>query len=384
MHKTESMGVGGSVPFNENAHVVIVGGGYAGCILGTDLQAVCKVTIIDPKDSFCHNVGCLRVCVCPEYATKTFIPFDQTFGESFVRGKVVKIDKASNSVTLEDGKSISYTHLVIATGFASPFPGKVTKDYPNVSKSEGIELYQNVNKQIEEVQNIVCVGGGAVGVELAGEIKTEFPGKSVTLIHSSEVLCSSRMKSKAQDNLHAGIKAKEITLMLKERVSNLDELKLNEVVKGQVIKTESGKEIEADLIFPCTGSIAGSNVFKDDLGDAVAERGDIKVDQHFLVQGTTNIYAIGDIASTGEDKMAFIAECHAHALCKILQALFSETQPKPYQASSEFAMLVPLGKNGGVSEFKGFVLGDFATRKIKSEQLFTPKYWKMMKQKMPV
>jgi apoptosis-inducing factor 2 len=36
---------------------------------------------------------------------------------------------------------------------------------------------------MESSQSILVVGGGSVGVELAGEIATDYPGKKVTLVH---------------------------------------------------------------------------------------------------------------------------------------------------------------------------------------------------------
>jgi NADH dehydrogenase FAD-containing subunit len=48
------------------------------------------------------------------------------------------------------------------------------------------------------------------------------------------------------------------------------------------------------------------------------------------------------------------------------------------------AMFVPLGRNGGVGELpNGLVVGDFATKKIKSQDLFISRQWKSLKQSAP-
>ncbi len=54
--------MGGSCSLGEK-HVVIVGGGYAGTSLANQLKGKCKITLIDPKDSFHHSVGALRATV---------------------------------------------------------------------------------------------------------------------------------------------------------------------------------------------------------------------------------------------------------------------------------------------------------------------------------
>ena len=53
------------IPFQDDMHVVIVGGGYGGALLAVLLKKknFCKVTLVDPKDSMIHCVASLRSCV---------------------------------------------------------------------------------------------------------------------------------------------------------------------------------------------------------------------------------------------------------------------------------------------------------------------------------
>ena len=48
--------------------------------------------------------------------------------------------------------------------------------------------YQKVSQEIEKANDIVIVGGGATGVELAGEICDKYKMKKLTLIHSRQIL----------------------------------------------------------------------------------------------------------------------------------------------------------------------------------------------------
>lgn len=376
------MGSGGSAPIHDDVHVVIVGGGYGGITLALKLRSICKYTLIDPKDCFFHNIGALRACVERNFADKIFVPYSSTFADSFVRGKVVNINKAGNSITLEDGKVISYTHLVLCTGTGSPFPGKVTSDHPNLSKSDGIELYTAINNEIVESETIICVGGGAVGVELSGEIKQDFPNKNVILLHSRDFLCSKRLKRNTQVNLQKCVLQKGINLMLNERASNLSELQMNKCVKGQVLKTESGKEIKVDLILPCTGVKFATEVFRSALGDSMTEHGQLKVDDFLLVEGTENIYAIGDITNIDEEKMAYLAMCHAELIAENLVHKQQKKDPKRYK-TPQFLMIVPVGRNGGVGELFGHTVGNFVSKMFKAKSMFVARYWSLMEQKMP-
>lgn len=44
--------------------------------------------------------------------------------------------------------------------------------------------YERINEQIKAAKNIVIVGGGPVGVEMAAEVKEHFPDKQVTIVTS--------------------------------------------------------------------------------------------------------------------------------------------------------------------------------------------------------
>ena len=64
--------------------------------------------------------------------------------------------------------------MVIATGTRGPFPGKCRFD---ASSKQLIAAYEEFTQEIQKAENIVIVGGGAVGVEMAGEIATDYPGQ---------------------------------------------------------------------------------------------------------------------------------------------------------------------------------------------------------------
>ena len=64
--------------------------------------------------------------------------------------------------------------MVIATGSSGPFPGKCSLES---SSSELIKLYNDFTKEVAKAENIVIVGGGAVGVEMAGDIAGDYPGE---------------------------------------------------------------------------------------------------------------------------------------------------------------------------------------------------------------
>ena len=60
------MGYGASKEIlNNEMHILIIGGGFGGFSLAHQLitKNICKVTLVDPKDSYVHYIGSLRAAV---------------------------------------------------------------------------------------------------------------------------------------------------------------------------------------------------------------------------------------------------------------------------------------------------------------------------------
>nr|CAB3220703.1 apoptosis-inducing factor 2-like [Phallusia mammillata] len=370
------MGSGSSVPYQENMHVVVVGGGYCGALLAYKIKKsnLCKVTMIDPKDAMVHSIGALRCVVEEDFTKKIFLPYDQFIGDSFKRGKAVGLNTAQKEVTLEDGTTVSYTHLVIATGTRAPFPGKVTEAYPNVSTVDALKIYADYRTEVKNAKRVVLVGGGAVGVELSGEIKTTYPDKEVTLINSHDYFVSHRTSKGLQKKLIGVLNHKHITFMTGERVSNLSDLKLNEHVEGQVVKTESGKEVTADIVIPCTGTKLNNEFFKEALASSLTEHGALQVDEYLRVKGHEDIYAIGDINNSPEEKMTYTGQLQAKLFFNNFKAVASNGKLNPHKTAS-FMMVVPVGKDNGAGQLFGMVIGGTMVSKLKGHDLFHAQTW---------
>lgn len=171
--------------------VVIVGGGFGGIAAASQLQALkISFVLVDMKDFFHHNVAALRASVESGFAKKTFISYSVSFKESFRQGLVVGIDLKNQTVLLEDGEVLPFSHLILATGSTGLFPGKLNQV---CNQQEAIQAYEDIVKQVQRSQSIVVVGGGSAGVEMAAEIKTEHPEKEVTLIHSQVALADKEL-----------------------------------------------------------------------------------------------------------------------------------------------------------------------------------------------
>ncbi|XP_006823634.1 ferroptosis suppressor protein 1-like [Saccoglossus kowalevskii] len=364
----------------EEWHVVIVGGGFAGARLAHNLKGKCKFTLIDGRDGMHYAVASLRASVESGFAEHIFIPYtDIVEKDSFKKGTVTGIDPENKIVKMENGEEIIYTHLVISTGTSVPFPGKLPLD---VDMSEGKEIYAKLVQEIEKSNNIVIIGGGAVGVEMATEIAEDHPKKQVTVIHSKQVLVSDAFSNKFHKETRRQLDALGVKLILGEKVENMDDLPDHFMEEKFKVTTNKGNEIEANLIIKCTGTKVNTSAYAESLGGSMDEIGQLKVNDFFEVEGQNQIFAIGDCCNTNETKMAFRAGFHADLIVQNFIQESKGNKKHPYKPKGPI-MILSLGRNGGVFQINSFNFGSFAARKLKSKDMMVNKYYKDLGLKPP-
>nr|XP_033697435.1 apoptosis-inducing factor 2 isoform X4 [Tursiops truncatus] len=337
-------------------HVVIVGGGFGGIAAASQLQVLnIPFVLVDMKDSFHHNVAALRASVESGFAKKTFISYSVTFKENFRQGLVVEIDLKNQTVLLEDGEALSFTYLILATGSTGLFPGK----FNQVSSQQmAIQAYEDMVTQVQCAQSIVVIGGGSAGVEMAAEIKTEYPEKEVTLIHSRMALADKELLPCVRQEVKEILLRKGVQLLLSERVSNLEALPLNKHREHITVQTDKGTEVAANLVIACSGIKINSSAYSSAFGDQLASDGALRVNEYLQVEGYSHIYAIGDCADVREPKMAYHASLHASvAVANIVNSMkqrpLKAYKPDSQQSPSHFFALFPC-KKGETEDFKNF------------------------------
>ncbi|XP_060053956.1 ferroptosis suppressor protein 1 isoform X2 [Erinaceus europaeus] len=314
---------------NGALHVVIVGGGFGGIMAASRLQALnIPFMLVDMKDCFHHNVAALRASVESGFAKKTFISYSVTFKDNFRQGMVVDIDLKNQMVLLKNGEALPFSHLILATGSTGPFPGKFNAVS---SQQAAIQTYEDMVKQVQRSQFITVVGGGSAGVEMAAEIKTEYPEKEVTLIHSSVALADKELLPCVRQEVKEILVRKGVQLLLNSRL---------------------------------------------------ASSGALRVNEYLQVEGFSNIYAIGDCADLKEPKMAYHANLHANiAVANILNSL--KQRPLKAYKPGGLTFLLSMGRNDGVGQISGFYVGRLMVRLAKSRDLLVYTSWKTMQQSPP-
>lgn len=294
--------------------IVIIGGGFAGLQLAKTLNNKNKKVIVLDKvnhhmfQPLFYQVACGRI----EPSNISF-PFRKIFQQSrntqFRLTEVKEIVPSQNKV-ITDEAEFTYDKLIIATGCKTNFFGNKemeSKAFGMKNTQEAIGIRNHVLMTFEKLileksrsddgnWNIVIVGSGPTGVELAGafsEMKKDILPRDYPYMNFNQlkiILVSSTekplavMSPEAQEKSEKYLKELGVDFMSGEIVTDYD---------GDKVQLKSGKQIPSNNVIWAAGVVG--NVI-DGFPSEKLVRNRYIVDRFNKIKGYDNIYAVGDIA----------------------------------------------------------------------------------------
>ena len=365
-----------NIPHTDKKRVVIVGGGFAGLNLAKKLRKCnqYQVVLIDQNNYHLFKPLLYQVASAGLDPSDVSFPFRKVFRAKknifFRMGRMLAVHPEQNRLETSNG-SIHYDYLVIATGCVPNFFGikdieKYAWPMADVRDSLRIRntMFYNLERAIiaptdtdrQTMLNIVIVGGGASGVEIAGAmaemrryiVPKDYPGVDIALMHIYLIEGRDRLLANMSSKTSAGclqvLKEKGVEVLLGISVTDYRD---NQVYcsDGRVIRT-------ANLIWT---SGVKSEVIRGIENSQKEHRGRILTDNYNRIKGFENIFAIGDVAfvddplyPAGYPQLARVAISQGQRLAANLIALANDRPMKPYR-------YVPIGVLATVGRNRAFV-----------------------------
>jgi len=348
--------------------VVVIGGGFAGTRVAQDVakqRNLADVILIDRKAHFEVTYATLRAMVEPFTIGRRFAKRYVDFMRGdFIQETVVDINK--KEVVLESGHIVPYDYAVIASGsYYRTLP--ILKPSAPMTLADRERQFEDEFTKLTEARSILIIGGGTVGVELAGEIADKFPEKNIRLVHGAERLVD-MLKPKASRMAEKELRKLGVEIIFNEILEQAD------TDRRSYISKATGNSYTADLVYVCIGVSIDTDFMDSHFASSLTERGAIKVDQYLRVKGTDNLFAIGDCNDFPEGKLGYLADKQGAFTAKNVIRLLRAGEPskarlKRYKPHSMLS-LVTIGRQAGIIQLPIGVLQNRLLMAFKQKELF--------------
>ena len=368
-----------NLPQTDQKRIVIVGGGFAGLKLANRLKNCDMQVVLVDKNNY-HQFPPLiyQIASAGIEPSSIAFPFRKIFQRRsnffFRKAEVRSIFPDKKIIQTSIGK-VQYDYLVLAAGTTSNYFGnkpieEEAMPMKTLSESMGIRnaLLDNFERALtcaseeerQELLNIVIVGGGATGVEIAGalaEMKKyvlpkDYPDMSADLMHIYLLEAGDRLLAAMSPDTSATVKDYLVGMGI--------DVRLGCFVSGfenHHVLLKDGTSI------PTRTFIWVSGVKAQPIGNMPEEHigrgGRIKVDAYNRVPGLDGVFVIGDQCIMenadpdypgGHPQLAQPAIQQGKLLAENIRRIERGEEPKPFRYRNLGAMAT-VGRNRAVAEF---------------------------------
>jgi NADH dehydrogenase len=359
--------------------IVIVGGGFGGLKLANALRKTGMQVVLVDKNNF-HQFPPLIYQVASSGIEPSSISFP--FRKIFRKRKNFYFRMAEARSIFPDRKilqtsigKIEYDYLVLAAGTTTNFFGnkhleEEAMPMKTLSEAMGLRnaLLGNLERSItcatdqerNELQNIVIVGGGATGVEIAGvlsEMKkyvlpADYPDMDSSQLNIFLIEAAGRLLGGMSPESSAAaeqfLRNMGINVCLHKKVTDYRDHK---------VIFEDGMEIPTRTFIWVSGvrAVGIGNMPSECIGRG----GRLKVDAYNRVEGLQDVFAIGDQCIMTADKdypnghpqLAQVAIQQGKLLAANLKRMEKKKPLKPFRYKN-LGSMATVGRNRAVAEFK--------------------------------
>jgi nitrite reductase (NADH) large subunit len=276
----------------------------------------------------------------------------------YTKTTVTQIDRKNKLVIADNGVTVPYDKLLLATGsnpFMLPLPG---------NDLNGVISFRDINDVNEMIhaakthKKAVVIGGGLLGLEAANGLRIQ--GMDVTVVHRSESLMNMQLDKAAAALMQTELEATGLKFLMNHDTKAF-------IGKDRVEKVifADDSEVEADLVVMAVG--VRPNVDLAKASGLQCERG-VLVDDTMQTY-TPNIYAVGECVQHRTLTFGLVAPLYEQA--KVCANHLAEMGIASYLTAPTATMLKVTGINlFSAGDFLGDESSDILTYRDESRFIY--------------
>lgn len=363
-------------------HLVLVGAGHAHLTTISAIRSLVKrgheITVIAPSDHHYYSG------MAPGMLAGTYRPQEIRFnvhklttgrGGQFIKGMVTVINPDQREVVLEDGQRVSYDVVSFNVGSVIP-PGGLDLTGGSVFTVKPIERILEGRIAILDLWDrrdprtpleLVVVGGGPAGVEIAGALwrlsKDNRIESRITLLTGGRLL--GLFPKRLQSRVHRSLEKREIQVREGSPVASIEPAR---------VVLEDGSAVPTDVTLLATGVIP-SRLFIESRFPTGGDGG-LLINSYLQSVEYPHIFGGGDCVTIQGENLARVGVYAVRQNPVLLHNLSAALEDKPLQkfdpGSPDFLLILNMGDGTAVFRrgewiFKGkpaFWIKDFIDRRF--------------------
>ncbi len=364
--------------------IVVLGGGFAGISLVKKLKGSRVQIVLFDRNNY-HTFQPLLYQVATaglepdsiaDPLRKQLEPVKNFY---FRMGEVFAVDPQQKIIRTEIG-TMSYDYLVIATGSKTNYFGNqsvMQNAFPLKQIPQALDLRSHILQnfeaatitrdpiELESRMNILIVGGGPTGVEVAGALgelkknilpndypELEFEKTKIILLEGSDRLLNGMSEHSGEKALKY-LKKFDVDIQLKTLVTGYD---------GLTATLSNDTSIRSHTLIWAAG-VSGN--YPEGLPEESQEGGRLIVDGYNRVKGCEDVYAIGDVASMQTDEfpkghpmLAPVAIQQGRHFARNFKKMLKGGEMQPFSYHDKGSMAT-IGRNKAVVDWGKLQFGGF-------------------------
>ncbi|TDZ24994.1 Apoptosis-inducing factor 1 [Colletotrichum orbiculare MAFF 240422] len=213
----------------------------------------------------------------------------------WISDEVTNVDFSERKVMTANGKTFSYSKLILATG-GTP-RGLPLQGFKLLGNIFTLRTAHDTKKIVQAIgdkgKKIVVVGSSFIGMEFANATAKD---NSVTVVGMEKVPLEKVLGEQVGVGIQKALERNGVTFHMSAGVEKAEPSDSHSSSVGAVYLTD-GTKLDADLVVLGVGVAPATEFLKENKVIRLEQDGSIKTDESFLVVGLKDVYAIGDIAT---------------------------------------------------------------------------------------